>query len=143
MNGGYFYKKGRKKLREKFHIFEPRFNNEELEQEFNDFFHKYNLTSLFTNEHRAGSISVTYLDARSVINPGGSYHETLKDFADFLSIGNDNKSYEEALFKIIYEARSFQALMRTIKKLIQHFQTVDSKHMFNLWNIVFYTKELF
>ena len=41
---------------EKFEIFEPRFNNEELEKEFNDFFYKYNLTSLFTNEHRAGSI---------------------------------------------------------------------------------------
>ena len=31
---------------EKFHIFEPRFNDEELENEFNNFFHKYNLTAL-------------------------------------------------------------------------------------------------
>ena len=122
---------------EKFEIFEPRFNNEELEKEFNDFFYKYNLTSLFTNEHRAGSISVTYVDARSVINTGGSYHETLKEFADLLTIGNDNKSYEEALFKIIYEARSFQSFMKKIRDLLNYAKTLDSKDLNNLWNIVF------
>ena len=128
---------------EKFEIFEPRFNNEELEKEFNDFFYKYNLTSLFTNEHRAGSISVTYVDARSVINTGGSYHETLKEFADLLTIGNDNKSYEEALFKIIYEARSFQSFMKKIRDLLNYAKTVDSKNLNNLWNIVFYNKDVY
>ena len=128
---------------DRFHIFEPRFNNEELEEEFNNFFHKYNLTPLFTNEHRAGSITVTYVDAKSVVNQGGSYHETLKEFADILSIANDNKSYEEALFKIIYEARSFQALMRTIRKLMKYIETIDDNHLFNLWNIVFYNKEVY
>ena len=128
---------------EKFEIFEPRFNNEELEKEFNDFFYKYNLTSLFTNEHRAGSISVTYVDARSVINTGGSYHETLKEFADLLTIGNDNKSYEEALFKIIFEARSFQSFMKKIRDLLNYAKTVDSKDLNNLWNIVFYNKDVY
>lgn len=128
---------------EKFEIFEPRFNNEELEKEFNEFFYKYNLTSLFTNEHRAGSISVTYVDARSVINTGGSYHETLKEFADLLTIGNDNKSYEEALFKIIYEARSFQSFMKKIRDLLNYAKTVDSKNLNNLWNIVFYNKDVY
>ena len=128
---------------EKFEIFEPRFNNEELEKEFNDFFYKYNLTSLFTNEHRAGSISLTYVDARSVINTGGSYHETLKEFADLLTIGNDNKSYEEALFKIIYEARSFQSFMKKIRDLLNYAKTVDSKDLNNLWNIVFYNKDVY
>src|SRR5699024_6405546 len=130
-------------MADKFQIFEPRFNNDELETEFNNFFHKYNLTSLFTNEHRAGSISVTYVDARSVINENGSYHHTLKEFADLLSIANDNKSYEEALFKIIYEARSFQGMMKTIKKLMDYIKTIDPEHMFNLWNIVFYNKEVY
>ena len=127
----------------KFQIFEPRYNDDELDQEFHNFFYKYNLTSLFTNEHRAGSISVTYVDARSVINTGGSYHETLKEFADLLTIGNDNKSYEEALFKIIYEARTFQSLMKTIRKLMDYIKTIDPDHMFNLWNIVFYNKEVY
>src|SRR5699024_11891115 len=101
-----------------------------------------NLTSLFTNEHRAGSITVTYVDARSVINTGGSYHETLKEFADLLTIGNDNKSYEEALFKIIYEARSFQSFMKKIRDLLNYAKTVDSKNLNNLWNIVFYNKDV-
>lgn len=128
---------------EKFQIFEPKFNNEELEEEFNNFFHKYNLTPLFTNEHRAGSISVAWTDARSVVNPAGSYHNTLKQFSDLLTIANDNKAYEEALFKIIYEARSFQSLMRTIKKLMDYINTIDDNHLFNMWNIVFYNKDLF
>jgi len=130
-------------MADKFQIFEPRFNNDELETEFNNFFHKYNLTSLFTNEHRAGSITVTYVDARSVINENGSYHNTLKEFADYLSIANDNKSYEEALFKIIYEARSFQGFMKTIKKLLDYMKSIDPDHLFNLWNIVFYNKEVY
>lgn len=139
-----FVRKDCRNLYDKFHIFEPRFNDEELEEEFNNFFHRYNLTPLFTNEHRAGSITVAWTDARSVVNPAGSYHKTLKEFADLLSIANDNKSYEEALFKIIYEARSFQGMMRTIKKLMQYIQTIiDDNHLFNLWNIVFYHKEAY
>ena len=142
---------------EKFQIFEPRFNDDELETEFNNFFHKYNLTSLFTNEHRAGSISVSYVDARSVIassghfsnvggervEHGGSYHETLKEFADLLTIGNDNKSYEEALFKIIYESRSFQAFMKKIKDLLEYVKSIDPENLQNLWNIVFYNKDVY
>lgn len=130
-------------LREKFQLFEYRFNDEELEEEFNNFFYKYNLTALFTNEHRAGNITVTWVDARSVINPNGSYHRILKDFADLLSIGNDNKAYEEALFKIIYEARSFQGMMNTIKKLLDYANTIETDYKFNLWNIVFYNKEVY
>lgn len=130
-------------LEEKFQLFEPRFNDDELEQEFNNFFIRYNLTALFTNEHRAGSITVAWVDARSVVNPAGSYHQTLKEFADVLSIGNDNKAYEEALFKIIYEARTFQGFMRTIRKLMDYIKTIDDNHLFNLWNIVFYNKEIF
>lgn len=130
-------------MEQKFQIFEPRYNDDELDEEFHNFFYKYNLTSLFTNEHRAGSISVTYVDARSVINTSGSYHKTLKEFADLLTIGNDNKSYEEALFKVIYEARSFQSLMKTIRDLMKYIKTIDPEHMFNLWNIVFYNKDVY
>ena len=128
---------------DKFQIFEPRFNDDELESEFNNFFHKYNLSALFTNEHRAGSITVTYVDARSVINTNGSYHKTLKEFSDILSIANDNKSYEESIFKIIYEARSFQGMIKTIKKLIDYINRLNPDHIFNLWNIVWYNKEVY
>src|SRR5699024_12031917 len=116
-------------MEDKFLIFEPRFNDEELESEFNNFFHKYNLTPLFTNEHRAGSISVTYVDARSVINTTGSYHKTIKEFCDLLIIENDHKSYEKSLLKIIYEQISFQGLIKSIKKLIYNFKYIYTRNI--------------
>lgn len=129
-------------VEQKFYLFEYRFNNEELEQEFNDFFHSNNLNPLFTNEHMAGSITVTYIDAKSVLNDGGSYNKTLKEFAELLTLANDNKSYEEAMFRIIYEARSFQGLMRKIKELVEFIKTVDERYKHNTWNIVWYKKDL-
>lgn len=129
-------------VEQKFYLFEYRFNNEELEQEFNDFFHSNNLNPLFTNEHMAGSITVTYVDAKSVLNEGGSYQKTLKEFSELLTLANDNKSYEEAMFRIIYEAKSFQALMRNIRKLVDFIKTVDERSKHNTWNIVWYKKDL-
>ena len=129
-------------VEQKFYLFEYRFNNEELEQEFNDFFHANNLHSLFTNEHMAGSITVTYVDAKSVLNDGGSYQKTLKEFAELLTLANDNKSYEEAMFRIIYEARSFQGFMRKLKELVNFIKTIDDQHKHNIWNIVWYKKDL-
>lgn len=129
-------------VEQKFYLFEYRFNNEELEQEFNDFFHSNNLNPLFTNEHMAGSITVTYVDAKSVLNEGGSYQKTLKEFSELLTLANDNKSYEEAMFRIIYEAKSFQALMINLKKLVEFIKTVDERFKHNTWNIVWYKKDL-
>lgn len=130
-------------MENKLHIFEPRFDNEELEKEFNNFFYKYNLTPLFTNEHRSTPISVTYLDAKSVFNPTGSYHKILKDFSDYLLYSTNNKSYEDAIFKLLYQSRSFQALINNIKKLKNFIETgIDVNHMYNMWNIVFYNKEI-
>lgn len=125
----------------KFQIFEPRYNNEELDNEFHNFFYKYNLTPLFTNEHRASPISVTYVDARSVVG-GGSYSKILLDLADLISIGNDNKSYEEALFRLIYKPTTFQSFMNYVKKHIELISSIDDDHIHNLWNIVWYAKEL-
>ena len=129
-------------VEQKFYLFEYRFNNEELEQEFNDFFHANNLNPLFTNEHMAGSITVTYVDAKSVLNEGGSYQKTLKDFAELLTLANDNKSFEEAMFRIIYEAKSFQGMMRKLKELVNFIKTIDDQHKHNIWNIVWYNKDL-
>lgn len=128
---------------EKFHIFDYKFNNEELESEFNNFFYKWNLTPLLTNEHRSTPITVTWVDARSVLNEGGSYNRILKEFSDILQMNWDNKSYEEALFKMIYEARSFQALMNTIKKFNHFVHNLDDNIRHNMWNIVWYTKEVY
>lgn len=129
---------------QKLQIFEPLFNNDELDQEFQTFFYKNGLTSLFTNEHRAGTISVTYIDAKSVVNKGGSYQKTLKKFADYLVLAQDNKSYEEAIFEVIYKARTFQKLINNIRKVMAFIDSqIDSEHLFNTWNIVFYTKSVY
>ena len=129
-------------MEQKFYLFEYRFNNEELESEFNDFFHRNNLNALFTNEHKAGSITVTYVDAKSVLNEGGSYQKTLKEFSELLTLANDNKSDEESMFRIIYEARSFQALIRKLKQLIDYIKNIDDDKKNNTWNIVWYNKDL-
>lgn len=126
----------------KFQIFEPKFNNEELENEFHAFFYKNNLTPLFTDEHMATGITFTYVDAKSVLNEGGSYQKVLKEFAELLTIGNDNKSYEEAMFRIIYESRSFQSMIKKIKDLNEYIKTIDERYKKNTWNIVWYNKDL-
>lgn len=128
---------------DKFQVFDFAFTNEELENEFHNFFYKYGLTPLFTNEHRSPPIKVSYVDARSVVKEGGKYNRELKDFADLLNLFNDNKSYEEALFKILYTSRSMQSMMNKIREISRFYTTLDYKHQKNLWNIVFYTKEKF
>lgn len=128
---------------QKFTVFNTLTRNEELDDEFHNFFYKYNLTALFTNEHRASQIKVTDLDARSVVNSSGAYHEILKTFSDILSTGIDNQKYEEAVFKIIYTASTFQKMMNSIKKIIEEYKTTLDDHLFNFWNIVFYNKGLF
>lgn len=124
------------------YIFQPVFNNDELEGDFNNFFYSNNLIALFTNEHRAGTITYTYTDARSVINEKGRYAKDLKTFSDILSTAVDNKSYEEAIFKVIYNVSTFQKFMVNVRKIIRGYASVDNEHLFNFWNIVFYTKEI-
>ena len=131
-------------MAESFHIFSYKFNDEELEQNFNDFFNMYNLTPLFTNEHRASPISVSYIDAKSVVNTTGKYHSVLKNFSDYINTAMDNQMYESALFKMIYQANSFQGLMGIIQRIMKHIENdIDNKHLFNTWNIVWYTKEVY
>lgn len=117
--------------------------DEKAEQKFHQFFHQYNLLPLFTNEHRSTQIRVSDSEMRAVINEHGAYHDTLKHFADYLLIASDNKKYEEAVFKVIYEARSFAGLMKNIKKIMDYDKhNLKPEHQYNLWNVVFYNKDL-
>lgn len=125
----------------KFQVFNVKSTNEEMENEFHAFFYKHNLTQLFTDEHLATPISVTDMDLRSVVN-NGKASKILKELSDLLTIGNDNKSYDEAMFKIINEARSFQSMMNKIKKLNSYIKTIDERFKYNTWNIVWYKKDL-
>lgn len=128
---------------QKFTVFNTLTRDEELDNEFHNFFYKNNLTALFTNEHRSSPIRVTDSDARAVVNSHGAYYDILKIFSDILSTATHNKKYEEAVFKIIYTASTFQKMMNIIKKIILEFKTTLEKHLYNFWNIVFYNKGLF
>lgn len=134
---------------EKLTIFEPIYDDEKLEEEFNKFFYKNNLLSLFTNEHRAPKITVRYTDARSIINKGdssgdnqGAYHKLYLEFSDYLVMAQSNKSYEEAIFKILYTSRTFQGLSNNIRKVMRYIDSIIEERKFNTWNIVWYTKEV-
>lgn len=123
-----------------FTVFNTRFNDEQLETQFNNFFEENDLQSLFTNEHRASEISVSYVDARSIINEGGAYNELFKKFHDYLVMAQDNKSYEEAIFKFLEQARTFQGLANSIKRVMEYIDSILEERKFNTWNIVFYTR---
>jgi len=125
-----------------FQVFDVISINTELEEEFYKTLHKFNLEPLFTNEHRSTPIKVTDNDLRAVVNEGGAYHEPLKEFSSYLSMANDNKSYEEAVFRILYNARSFQGLMNNMKKHMKYIDSIIEERKFNTWNIVWYNKEL-
>lgn len=125
---------------DKLQVFEPVFDNEELEEEFNAFFYKHNLTPLFTNEHKHPyGVKVGWADAKSVVN-GTGYAKTLIEFSDYLSRANDNKMYEEATFRVLYECRDFNRLIKNIKRYMQYMDTFENRHVFNSWNIVWYSK---
>ena len=123
-------------------IFEYGFNNDEIQKEFNDFFFKYGLEPLFTNEHQAGSIKVSLPFAQSLLNVGGANRRLFLELADYLMMGQDNKSFEEAVFRMIYEARSFQGLINKVRKIVNYIRTIDVNNLHNIWNIVWYNKDL-
>lgn len=124
-------------------LFNVKSMNDELVKEFYNFFPKYDLLSLFTNEHKASPITVTDNDVRSVVQPHGKYNRDLKQFTDYLKLGQYNKTYEEAIFSLIEKPRSFQALMLNIRKIMRFIDSeIDSEHKFNTWNIVFYNKQV-
>ena len=129
----------------KLHVFRfhKNYDNEEMEQEFYNFFSKYGLSRLFVNEDKLTQIYVSDSDVRSVVNPGGSYHKSLIDMGELLLMSDDNKMYEEAVTRVIYNAGSFTALMKKIRQITEYFIAgVLKKHEFNFWNIVWYNKDL-
>ena len=127
-----------------FTVFDFMFNNEELENEFIKFFKANNLDPMFTNENRTAPIKVSYVDAKSVINDKGKYAKYLRNISDILSVGQNNQMYNEATFKILNEATTFQKMMNNIKRILNQYNVKTwDKHKKNIWNIVYYTKDLF
>ena len=128
-----------------FNVFNFVFNDEELEEEFENFFLTNNLLPLFTNEHHSTPIRVSYTEARSVVN-GGAYAKKLLSIADDIHTSTHNKKYEEEMFMILYSANSLTAMANQSEKIAEHIDYIKSfkseKRTDNKWNIVFYNDDL-
>lgn len=109
--------------------------------EFTSFFYRHNLVPLFTEEHRTQPIQVALIDAQSVIKEGGKANRLLKDFANLLSMGTDNKAFNRATFKILHESRTWQGFLKKIEEHLVYVDYIDEGHKFNAWNIVYYDKD--
>lgn len=116
--------------------------NEELEKEFYKIFDIYDLHGLFNNEDLAGPISVSYTEARALVNSGGAYHDNFKNFHDYLKMAKENKKYEEAVFNIIYKSNSLQKMNNLLKETMTFIDNdINPEHLYNTWNIVHYAEQ--
>ena len=80
---------------------------------------------------------------KGIINPETSFHKTLKELGNILSVGDGSQKYQQALFRIIDEATHIRTVISTARKIVDYEKNVVlDKHKFNLWNIVWYNKEL-
>ena len=126
--------------------FRFRFNNPELENKVYHFFNYNGLLPLFKEDSRAiGTIVVSDAEARELTNNRvNKKQRVLKEFADFyLQLGDGNKSFNEAMFKIIYESNSLTGLVNNIAKYMAYIKgKIKIDQLYNTWNIVFYNKEL-
>ena len=130
-------------MEKQIHVFDLLTIHEEEEEEFYKFFHKYKLDPLFTDEHRTTPITVPRTDMKGIINPETSFHKTLKELGNILTVGDGSQKYQQALFRIIDEATHIRTVISTARKIVDYEKNVVlDKHKFNLWNIVWYNKEL-
>lgn len=111
-------------------------------EEFYNFFYSNGLAPLFTNEHRAQPIQISLIQAQEIIKSGSRLNRIFSEFgSNYLSKGMDNKSYEQAVFKIIYEARDLKSLVRIVEDHINYIDGILDNYLHNTWNIVWYDKD--
>lgn len=124
-------------------LFDVKTINEELENEFYNFFVKWDLLALTTDAHRTSSITVTDADARAVTNYGGAYNKDLKKLSELMNYATTNLSYQQAIFSLIEEPKSFQRFMNKVRKVNNYIEReIRLEHQFNRWNVVFYEDDL-
>ena len=125
-----------------FNVFNHLSNNEERIEEFEKFFIRFELEPLFTYENRMTSVTVGDIDLRAVVN--GRYTEDLKKLSDFIHIADDNKMYNSALFKMLYNQKTFSNFMKIVRKINDYIEHgIDDNRMGNTWNIVWYNEDLY
>lgn len=148
-------------------IFRPTFYDKELENEFNRFWAIYNLVPLFVFESRATQISYNHSDALSVVTKQGSpskedisngvnerfyrpkkngaYHDDLLKYANYISIGQNNRFFNQSMFKTLDEPNSFQGFMNVIRRtnnfIETHLDLSDEDTQDKLWQIVYYAPQ--
>lgn len=116
---------------------------EEVEEEFFNFFVKWDLFPLTTDSHRTGTIKVTDSDARAVFNHGGAYNKDLKKLSELMNHVNGNKAFDRAIFSLIEEVKYFQKFMVNVRKVNNYIEReIMLEHQYNRWNIVYYTEDL-
>ena len=124
--------------------FDFNFTDDQLVEQFQDFLNSNNLDPLFTDAYRTGNITVPWSMVRSAVNPGGAYNRDLTKLGDYITWDSNNKAYEMAMFKIIYNARTMKNFMQRVRAVNRLIETeIQMDHQFNRWNIVFYHKDLF
>lgn len=125
-------------------MFHFKFNNDKLENDVYKFFNYNGLLPLFDKEEKAGIITINDAEARELTKIVSKKQRILKEFGDFyLTLGQTNKSYNEAVFKIIDESRSLTGMVNKIERYMDYIKSeIHIEHLSNTWNIVFYNKDL-
>lgn len=121
------------------HYFNYRFKDEQLMYDFENVI-KHFLKPLFTQaENMRINIPVTYTDAKSIINPNGSYRLTLVNLINTFHMSSENqsnfKNYHQQviLTTILDESTSMQKLINLVKKYLERLSKVNYE-----WNVVYY-----
>lgn len=115
-----------------------------VEEDFYKFFYSNNLLPLFTNEHRTESIDVSLVNAQSVLKSdgkGGQARKVLLEFAKWLNMGMDNMMYESEVFKLIWEAKTWDQFLKRLTVASEYMQTILPNYLHNIWNIAWYDKD--
>lgn len=117
-------------------------NDTSVAAEFTRFFYNHGLLPLFTQESRTTPITVRLPDAESVIKSGGKANTILKEFANLMAWGQDNKNFERAIFKILHESRNWNSFLKNVEAHnIYVNYIIEPAHQHNAWNIVWYDKD--
>lgn len=123
-------------------VFEYVFNDEQLEENFEKQIQSLNIEPIFTYEHRSTPIKVNWAEARSIVN-GTSYYQTFAKFSDYVHMNVDNKSYDNALFKLLYSSNTIQGMVNIMKRIMDVHDNADENRKHNTWNIVYYTENVY
>lgn len=112
-------------------------NDPTLGKEVDEFFQK-TIPEFFTFGNT--NIKVGYIDARSIVNSGGSYNKLFKQLANYSSMvetWQEEKQRQVVYMEILeqFSGSTFNSLASAVRKLLVNLRFANQH---NMWNIVFY-----